>query len=226
MALKNFEKIDFRNFGESLTVSDAESFMQTYVKEVYEHKSPSLIWLLTHPSTLTAGTSAKNDDLLNKEEITIHQSGRGGEWTYHGPGQRIAYTMLDLSEPKGTVNARDIRSLVTALENWVIAALKEFGLDGFSRSEFPGVWIKLKDGRPAKIAALGLRVRHWVSFHGVSINVNPDMKNYERIKPCGLEDPVTSLHELGIQASFEDLDKALLKHAPAIFGPINVLNKI
>ena len=182
------------------------------------------VWLLEHPPLYTAGTRANADDLLDPDLLPVHRTGRGGEYTYHGPGQRIAYVMLDLGR-----RTRDIRCFVAALESWVIAALAHFGIAGERRGDRVGVWVQrpdrppLADGTPAedKIAAVGVRVRKWVTFHGISINVCPDLGHYRGIVPCGVTGHgVTSLHDLGVDATVADFDAALVAEFDPIFGPL------
>jgi lipoyl(octanoyl) transferase len=172
--------------------------------------APERIWLLEHPPLYTAGTSAHADDLVDPERFPVFQSARGGQYTYHGPGQRIAYVQLDLSRRN-----KDIRAFVCALEGWIIAALADFGVIGERRTGRVGVWVAGRDGAEAKIAALGVRVRKWITLHGVSINVQPELGHFSGIIPCGLPGfSVTSLADLGLDISFAQLDAALRKHAP------------
>jgi lipoyl(octanoyl) transferase len=181
------------------------------------------IWLLEHPALYTAGTSADPRDLRAPDRFPVHQTRRGGQYTYHGPGQRVVYVMLDL-ETRG----RDVRAFVGRLEAWVIAALAEFNLRGEIRPGRVGVWIArpdkppLPDGTPRedKIAAIGVRLRKWVSFHGISINVEPDLSHFDGIVPCGIEGHgVTSLVDLGLPVTMDDLDVALRRSFAEVFGP-------
>ena len=196
--------------------------MEARVAAIRARGAPELVWLLEHPPLYTAGTSAKPDDLLAPKRFEVHQAGRGGEYTYHGPGQRVAYAMLDL-ETRG----RDLRRFVWLLEEWVIRALGRFHVRGERREGRVGVWVVRPDkpplpcGAPAedKIAAIGLRVRRWVSFHGVSINLDPDLSHYDGIVPCGLQGfGVTSLVDLGVPATMPDLDLALRAAFGETFG--------
>jgi lipoyl(octanoyl) transferase len=176
--------------------------------------APERIWLLEHPPLYTAGTSAKQQDLVEPERFPVFQSSRGGQYTYHGPGQRIAYIQLDLSK-----RDKDIRGFVCALESWLIATLAEFGVRGERRAGRVGIWVVRRDGSEAKIAALGLRVRKWVTLHGISINVTPDLSHFSGIVPCGLPDfPVTSLKDLGLHTSLAEVDAMLRLQAPAWLG--------
>ncbi|MDO5613790.1 MAG: lipoyl(octanoyl) transferase LipB [Paracoccus sp. (in: a-proteobacteria)] len=190
----------------------AVEFMETRVAAIAAGTADEAVWLVEHPPLYTAGTSAKAGDLLDSR-FPVHESGRGGQYTYHGPGQRIVYVMLDLNR-----RGRDIRAFVTGLENWVIAALAEFGIKGEIRQGRVGVWVArpdkppLPDGstRDDKIAAIGIKLRKWISFHGISINVEPDLGHYAGIVPCGISGHgVTSLVDLGLPVGMDDLDVAL-----------------
>jgi lipoyl(octanoyl) transferase len=181
------------------------------------------VWLLEHPPIYTAGASAKEADLLDPR-FPVHRAGRGGRFTYHGPGQRVAYVMLDLSRRR-----RDVRAFVCALEGWLIATLAELGVQGERREDRVGVWVMRPDkppgpmGEPAedKIAAIGVRLRRWVSLHGVALNVAPDLTHFSGIAPCGVRDShlgVASLAELGVAAGMDEVDKLLRSKFAAIFG--------
>jgi lipoyl(octanoyl) transferase len=166
--------------------------------------------LLEHPPIYTAGTSAKPDDLLDPDRLPVHRSGRGGQYTYHGPGQRVAYVLLDLNEAQLGQIRRDVRCHVWRLEEWMIQTLARFGVVGERREGRVGVWVAGPDGQDDKIAAIGVRVRHWVSYHGVALNVAPDLDHYRGIVPCGIaEHGVTSLTKLGVSASMADVDRIL-----------------
>jgi len=187
--------------------------MEARVAAIRDDAAPEFVWLVEHPPLYTAGTSAKADDLLDRNRFPVHQTGRGGQYTYHGPGQRVAYVMLDLQR-----RARDLRAYVSNLEQWVISTLAHFGVVGERRPGRVGVWVERpdkpprSDGSPAedKIAAIGVRLRRWVSFHGVSINVDPDLSHYAGIVPCGIaEHGVTSLVDLGLPVTMADVDLAL-----------------
>lgn len=190
----------------------AVSFMEDKVQRILEQGDPDFVWLLEHPPLYTAGTSAKTEDMLNPT-FPVYQTGRGGQYTYHGPGQRIAYVMMDIRR-RGT----NIRRYVHDLEEWVITALKDFGIKGERRPGRIGIWVAT-NGSEAKIAAIGVRVRRWVTYHGVSINLSPDLSHYNGIVPCGIKGyGVTSLKALGIEASMPELDKALFDSWDFIFG--------
>jgi lipoyl(octanoyl) transferase len=194
---------------------DAVAAMEARVEAVLAGAAPELVWLLEHPPLYTAGTSARPDDLLAPGRFPVFATRRGGEHTYHGPGQRVAYAVLDLNR-----RGRDVRAYVWRLEEWVIRALAEFGVRGERRPGRVGVWVTRPDrpprpdGGPAedKIAAVGVRLRRWVAFHGVAVNVEPDLSHYDGIVPCGLRGyGVTSLVDLGLPVTMADLDVALAR---------------
>lgn len=192
--------------------------MRARVEAVRAGTAEELIWLVEHPPLYTAGTSAKADDLQEPGRFPVFSAGRGGQWTYHGPGQRVVYAMLDLQRPHGRIPARDVRAYVAGLETWMIAALAEFGIKGETREGRVGIWVA-SGSTEAKIGAIGVRVTRWVSWHGFSVNVNPDLSHFTGIVPCGIsEHGVTSLKALGVNASLADVDAALAKHAVEIFG--------
>ncbi len=201
---------------------DAIRAMEARVAAIAEGTASEAVWLLEHPPLYTAGTSADDGDLTAPDRFPVHRTGRGGEYTYHGPGQRIAYVMLDLKARRP-----DVRQFVASLEDWVIAVLGRFNIRGERREDRVGVWVTrpdrppLADGRAAedKIAAIGIRVRRWVSFHGLSLNVDPDLDHYSGIVPCGIADyGVTSLADLGILVSVPEVDAIIREEFQAIFG--------
>ncbi len=193
---------------------DAISFMEQRVAEIHSGKAPETVWFLEHPPLYTAGTSARDADLLDPR-FPVFKTGRGGEYTYHGPGQRVGYVMLDLRD-----RGQDVRGFVTGLEEWLIRTLKEFGVAGERKEGRIGVWVTHPDGREEKIAALGVRVRKWITFHGISLNVDPDLSHYSGIVPCGIPDHgVTSLHALGIKAWTVEVDEVLKKTFEEVFKP-------
>lgn len=197
---------------------DAVAAMEARVTAIRAGEAPELVWLLEHPPIYTAGTSAQDDDLLLPNRFPMFRTGRGGQFTYHGPGQRIAYVMLDLVA-RSKAGAPDLRALVRGLERWLIETLAEFGVAGVRREGRVGVWVELGQGREAKIAALGIRVRRGVSYHGISLNVNPDLSHYDGIVACGVrEHGVTSLAALGVSASMDEVDAVLLARFDALFG--------
>ena len=190
--------------------------MEARVAGILAGQAPEQVWLLEHPPLYTAGTSAHADDLLAPGALPVFRSGRGGRYTYHGPGQRVAYVMLDLAA-RGRC---DLRRFVRDLERWLIGTLAEFGVAGVRRPGRVGVWMAGSGGGDAKIAAIGVRVRRWVTFHGVSLNVAPALAHYEGIVACGLRGHgVTSLAALGIDAETAEVDRALRRHFEAVFGP-------
>ena len=182
--------------------------METHVDAMIAGDAGEKIWLLEHPSLYTSGTSADEAELLTPQRFPVYKTGRGGRFTYHGPGQRIAYVMADLR-----IRGRDVRAYVHNLEEWVITALREFDVDAGRRDGRIGLWVEHNIGgtlHEEKIAAIGVRIRKWVTYHGVSINLNPDLSHFSGIVPCGLSTfGVTSLHALGKKASFAELDNAL-----------------
>lgn len=202
---------------------EALAFMEARVAAIAAGEAEEAIWLLEHPPLYTAGTSAKLEDLTDPERFPVFEAGRGGQYTYHGPGQRVIYVMLDLNK-----RGRDVRCFVRHLEDWVIAALAEFNVKGEIREGRVGVWVQRPekgigpDGQPRedKIAAIGVKLRRWVSFHGISINVEPDLSHFGGIVPCGIrEHGVTSLVDLGLPVGMADLDAALRStFEPAMAG--------
>jgi lipoyl(octanoyl) transferase len=195
--------------------------MEAHVARMNEGQAGEAIWLLEHPPLYTAGTSAKAADLVWPDRFPVFPVGRGGQYTYHGPGQRVVYAMLDVKARGG-----DVRCFVRDLENWVIAALAEFNIRGEIRPGRVGVWVARPDrpgpdGRPseAKIAAIGIKLRRWVSFHGLAINVEPDLSHFDGIVPCGIRDHgVTSLVDLGLPVTLADLDAALMRTFAGAFA--------
>jgi lipoyl(octanoyl) transferase len=203
--------------------ADAVAFMDARVAAIATGAAPELIWLLEHPPLYTAGTSARAADLVDAR-FPVHTSGRGGQFTYHGPGQRVIYVMLDLNRRNP-----DLRAFVGALEGWIVAALSTFNVKGERRADRIGVWVSRpekargKNGETAedKIAAIGIRVRRWVSLHGVSLNVAPDLTHFSGIVPCGISAAqfgVTSLHDLGLPVSMSEVDVALRETFEPVFG--------
>jgi len=207
------------------TVSDAQvpypeavERMERRVADIRTGAAGEAVWLLEHPPLYTAGTSADAAELLAPDRFPVYPTGRGGRYTYHGPGQRVAYVMLDLKKHSG-----DVRRFVGDLETWLIATLARFNVKGERRPGQVGIWVDRErlGGRPGqvdKIAAIGVRVRHWVTYHGISLNVDPDLGHYAGIVPCGIADHgVTSLLDLGITATLADVDLALMETFPKVF---------
>jgi lipoyl(octanoyl) transferase len=192
---------------------EAVARMEREVKAIVAGQAEELVWLLEHPPLYTAGTSAKGSDLLLPSRFPVHATGRGGQYTYHGPGQRVAYVMLDLKR-----RGQDVRAFVAALEGWLIATLDSFNVKGERREDRVGVWVR-RETREDKIAAIGIRVRHWVSFHGISLNVDPDLSHFDGIVPCGVsEHGITSLVDLGLPVTMADADVALKSAFQKLFG--------
>ena len=199
---------------------DALALMRERVEAIRAGTQPELVWSVEHPPIYTAGTSAKPAELTDPTRFPTYAAGRGGQWTYHGPGQRTVYVMLDLTQPHGAVPTNDIHCYVNALEAWLIRALDRFNVRGERRKGRVGIWIADKAaGTEAKIAAIGVRVSRWVSWHGVALNVDPDLSHFAGIVPCGVrEHGVTSLAALGIPASMNDADVALRAAWGEVFG--------
>ena len=198
---------------------EAVAAMESRVAAIAEGRAGELVWLLEHPPLYTAGVSARPADLLDPDRFPVFASGRGGQFTYHGPGQRVAYVMLDLARRR-----KDVRAFVAALEAWMIGALDRFNVEGQIRDGRVGVWVERRGpGAPPredKIAAIGVKLRRWVSFHGVSLNVEPDLDHFGGIVPCGVaEHGVTSLVDLGLPVTLDEADAALLASFREIFGP-------
>ena len=199
---------------EPVPYPDAVASMEERVAAILSLQAPEQVWLLEHPPLYTAGTSAQADDLLDPLGLPIFKSGRGGQYTYHGPGQRVAYAMLDLAG-RGRM---DLRCFVRDLEQWLIDTLAAFGVAGQRREGRVGIWVETGGGE-AKIAAIGVRVRRWVTFHGVSLNVDPDLAHYRGIVACGIrEHGVTSLAALGVDATMDEVDRALQRSFDETFG--------
>jgi lipoyl(octanoyl) transferase len=210
--------IEWRHSDQPVAYDEAVAAMERRIAAVRDASAPELVWLLEHPALYTAGTSARVEDLLDPVRLPVHKSGRGGQYTYHGPGQRIAYALLDLDR-----RGRDVRCHVWRLEEWMIRTLAGFAVKGERREGRVGVWIAGPDGRDDKIAAVGVRVRRWVSYHGVALNVDPDLDHFRGIVPCGIAPEssghgVTSLARLGIAASMADVDTVLRATFGAVFG--------
>ena len=205
----------FRTIDGLAPYANTVTAMQAHAAAIRAGTADEAVWLLEHAPVLTGGTSALRDDLVNPGEIPVHETGRGGQWTYHGPGQRVAYVMLDLQR-----RTPDVRAYVNALEEWIIIALATFGVAGIRRDGLPGIWVNspMVAGRLDKIAAIGVRISRWVTWHGVAINVDPDLTAFESIIPCGVRDGgVTSLRQLRVDADMAHLDAALYKAFATVF---------
>ncbi|MBS7789133.1 lipoyl(octanoyl) transferase LipB [Roseococcus sp. SDR] len=197
---------------------EALAAMEARVAAIRAGTEPEAVWLVEHPPSYTAGTSARPEELI-EQRFPHYAAGRGGQWTYHGPGQRTAYVMLDLTRRHGTVPPRDVRAYVHALEEWMIRALDRFNIRGERREGRVGIWVVKPGGGEFKIGAIGVRVTRWVSWHGIALNVDPDLTHFGGIVPCGIaEHGVTSLHELGVLATMEEADSALMSAWDEVFG--------
>ena len=207
-------KVEWKISNSLIKYDLAISEMENRVLNIKNNSTKELVWLLEHKSIYTAGSSAKDKDLLDKSNIEIRYTGRGGQWTWHGPGQRVVYIILNLKQ-----RLPDVKAYVNALEELIILSLNDFSVQGVRLLNKPGVWVKNKHKKYDKIAALGVRISSWISWHGISINVNPDLNNYNNIIPCGnLDGGVTSLHSLNKEISMEQLDNSLKKNFLIVFG--------
>ena len=196
--------------------AEAVAAMEERVAAIAAGRAPQLVWLLEHPPLYTAGTSARGEDLLAPARFPVHRTGRGGQFTYHGPGQRVCYVMLDLRR-----RGQDVRCYVHDLEEWIIRALDRFNVKGERRDGRIGIWVARGGGREDKIAAIGIRIRRWVAFHGIAINVEPELEHFSGIVPCGIggaQYGVTSLVDLGLPVAMTDLDVALKETFAEVFG--------
>ena len=206
--------IEWRISATPVDYEAAVADMEARVAAIREGTAPELVWLLEHPPLYTAGTSARDEELLDPGRLPVHRSGRGGRYTFHGPGQRLAYVMLDLVR-----RDRDVRCHVHRLEEWMIGTLARFGVCGERRAGRVGIWVVRPDGGEDKIAAIGVRVRRWVTYHGMALNIDPDLDHYRGIVPCGIaEHGVTSLAALGISATMAQVDDVLGATFPAILA--------
>jgi len=199
-----------------LPFPEAVAFMEARAEAIAAGDAPEIVWLVEHPPIYTAGTSANEADLLDSR-FPVFKTGRGGQFTYHGPGQRVVYVMLDLKQRKP-----DVRSFVRDLEEWLIRTIAQFGVQGERRKDRVGIWVSRGNSREDKIAAIGVRVRRWVTFHGIALNVAPDLSHFGGIVPCGVRGHgVTSLADLGINVPMADVDAALRVAFEEVFGPVS-----
>ncbi len=195
-------KIEYNTSNHAINYLDAVELMEKRVEAIHQAKKPELVWFLEHPSIYTAGTSADPSELINPKSLPVYESGRGGKYTYHGPGQRVVYLMLDLKTREA-----DLRKYIANLENWIIASLAEIGLTSKRKEGHVGIWTTSHSGEDAKIAAIGIRVRKWITYHGIAINVHPSMDHYNGIIACGIKEfGVTSLNKLGYNITYSELD--------------------
>lgn len=213
MVIILIETIEWKISNTPIEYDFAISEMQKRVTNIKSNTNNELVWLLEHESIFTAGTSARDEDLINNQVKTRH-TGRGGQWTWHGPGQRVAYVMLNLKK-----RLPDIKAYVNALEEWIILTLEDFNIVGVRLENKPGVWVANKNKSYDKVAALGVRISSWVSWHGISININPNLEEFKNIIPCGINNGgVTSLYNLNRKITFEEFDFKLNKNFLFIFG--------
>ncbi len=214
LSKNGMQPVDWRISDGPVAYPDAISFMERRVAEIRAGGGADCVWLLEHPALYTAGTSAQETDLIQPDRFPVYKSGRGGQYTYHGPGQRVGYVMLDLRNRNN-----DLRCYVHDLEEWIIRTLASFNVKGERREGRVGIWVDRGHGREDKIAAIGVRVRQWVAFHGVAINLDPDLSHFDGIVPCGIaEHGVTSLADLGLPVTMADLDVALRTAFEEVFG--------
>jgi lipoyl(octanoyl) transferase len=219
LAATGLAPVEWRRSEGLVAYEQALAAMDTRVAGIAGGTASELVWLLEHPPLYTAGTSAKPEDLI-EARLPVHWTGRGGQFTYHGPGQRVAYAMLDLKR-----RGPDVRRFVATLEELVIRTLAAFGVVGERREDRIGVWVRRPDqgaGREDKIAAIGIRVKRWISLHGIALNVDCDLSHFAGIVPCGVSEPkygVTSLRDLGLPVSMADVDRVLRREFEALFGP-------
>ncbi|MFQ5985553.1 MAG: lipoyl(octanoyl) transferase LipB [Alphaproteobacteria bacterium] len=206
-------RVEWKISDRPVPYAEAVAAMERRVDAIRAGTAPELVWLLEHPPLYTAGTSARPEHLIDPDLLPVYRTGRGGQYTYHGPGQRVAYVMLDL-KARGV----DVHAFVRGLEEWTIATLAEFGLRGEGRDDRVGIWVVREGGREDKIAAIGVRIRRWVTYHGVAMNVEPNLDHYRGIIPCGISGHgVTSLVDLGLTVRMEEVDGALMKTFPRVF---------
>jgi lipoyl(octanoyl) transferase len=215
-------KPEWRISDDVVPYAEALTVMEQRVADIRAGRERELVWLLEHPPLYTAGTSSKPRDLLQPMRFPVHVAGRGGQYTYHGPGQRVVYVMLDLKR-----RGPDVRRFVATLEEWIIRTLAAFGVTGERREDRIGVWVQRPDkgiGREDKIAAIGIRIKRWVTLHGLALNVDCDLSHYSGIVPCGVAEPrygVTSLADLGVQSTMAEIDKTLRREFEPLFGPVD-----
>ncbi len=225
-----FPPVEWRIESGLVDYETALAFMEGRAADIRAGSARECVWLVEHPPLYTAGTSARPSDLIVPHRFPVHNAGRGGEYTYHGPGQRVAYVMLDLKRRR-----EDVRAFVAALEEWIIRALAQFNVRGERRNDRVGVWVVRPDkpslaaGQPAedKIAAIGIRLRKWVSFHGIAVNVEPDLEHFTGIVPCGISGHgVTSLVDLGLPVTMADFDVTLRAAFAEVFGASEVTDRL
>lgn len=214
-----FSPIFLQKSKKIVSYPDALQHMQEYTQQIYEKKQPECLWFLEHSPLYTAGSSAKDHDLINLQHYPIFYTNRGGQWTYHGPGQRVIYIMMDLREDHHAFPPRDIHAFVNAIEDWIVLTLKQFHIQAEKRKDRIGLWvINPVTQKEAKIAALGIKLSRWISWHGIALNVLPNLEDYSGIIPCGLpEYGVTSMQKLGVHCSLDEVDHVLCQQWQQIF---------
>ncbi len=209
--------VQFHTSAGLVPYTEAIAAMEARVAAIRAGTAPECVWFLEHPALYTAGTSAQDTDLLEPSRFPVHRTGRGGQYTYHGPGQRVGYVMLDLQKER-MCGGPDVRCFVHNLEEWIIRTLARFGVKGERREGRVGIWV-VRGSREDKVAAIGVRVRHWITFHGIALNVSPDLSHFTGIVPCGIAGHgVTSLKDLGVTASMAEVDSALRSEFTSLFG--------
>ncbi|CAI3956892.1 Lipoate-protein ligase B (LipB) (PDB:2QHT) (PUBMED:19798051) [Commensalibacter communis] len=214
-----FHPIFIQKSKKLVSYPNAIQHMERYVQDIYNEKQPECLWFLEHPPLYTAGTSAKDYDLINTQNYPTFYTNRGGQWTYHGPGQRIIYIMMDLRKDHQAFPSRDIHAFVNAIEDWVILTLRQFNIYAEKRKDRIGLWvINPITKKEEKIAALGIKLTRWISWHGIALNISPNLNDYTGIVPCGLaEFGVTSMEKLGVKCSMDEVDQVLLEQWNHIF---------
>ena len=211
---ETIDRVEWKIDADPVPYPEAITFMERRVADIRAGSADELVWLLEHPPLYTAGSSASEDELIDKERFPVFPTGRGGRYTYHGPGQRVAYVMLDLQR-----RGPDVRRFIRQLECWIIDTLEQFGIVGEPRADRIGIWVTGPDGREAKIAAIGVRIRRWVTFHGIALNVSTNLEHFQGIVPCGIDGfGVTSMQELGIDANLSEIDESLQQSFTKIFS--------
>ena len=215
------ETIEWKVSNTPVPYPESVEFMAQTVQSIISGTGRELVWLLEHPNIYTRGTSARANELKYQPMVPIYSTGRGGRYTYHGPGQRVVYLMMDLR-----TRGRDIKKYVYNLESWLINTIAEFGIKGERRHNRIGVWVSQGNNRDVKLGAIGVRVRKWVTFHGISLNISPNLAMYDAIVPCGIKGHgISSLHELGVPALMQNVDEALCQNFQKIFGKIEFITK-
>jgi lipoyl(octanoyl) transferase len=217
--------VEWRLSDHPVEYAEAVAAMEDRAAAIHLGNAAEQVWLLEHPALYTAGTSANEQDLLTPDRFPVHHTGRGGQYTYHGPGQRVAYVMLDLKRRR-----QDVRAYVQALEDWLIETLARFNVEGERREGRVGIWVRRIDRnqprREDKIAAVGVRIKRWVTLHGVALNVGPNLEHFDGIVPCGIaQHKVTSLEDLGLPVSMSEVDMALRETFAHCFGPGSLMGQ-